>query len=221
MGSLIDALRQQTQATFIQGAVEKVEQGWRVRVNGEWIDTEHLVLACRTTAEILPNLFPVVPYSSSTVVAMAFRREDVAHPMKGFGFLVPRRERRSVAACTWVQEKFENRAPEGTVLLRCFVTGNISDVPGELREKMGITAEPLFRRVYPWPNSMPQYTVGHAQRVHVVEEMLKDFPGLHLVTNALHGIGIPDCVRLARSVAEQIQGSISSSRTRGQNPSGT
>jgi oxygen-dependent protoporphyrinogen oxidase len=207
MGSLIEALQQQTDATIIHGTVDRIEQSWRVRVNGDWIDTDHLVIACRT-AEVLPNLFPAVTYSSSTVVVMAFRREDVAHPMNGFGFLVPRRERKSVAACTWMQEKFANRAPSGTVLLRCFVTGNISDVPKELREKMGITAEPLFRRVYPWPNSMPQYTVGHAQRVHVVEEMLKDFPGLHLVTNSLYGIGIPDCVRLAKSVAEKIRCSI-------------
>ncbi|HUS08638.1 MAG TPA: protoporphyrinogen oxidase [Bryobacteraceae bacterium] len=205
MGSLIEALQQQTRATIVRGTVDRIEQGWRVRVNGEWIDTSHLVLACRDTESVLPSLFPSVPYSSSTVVALAYRREDVPHAMQGFGFLVPKRERKSVAACTWVQQKFEHRVPPDKVLLRCFVTGDVGGVPQELNEKMGIRAEPLFRRVFDWPHSMPQYTVGHAHRVETIEGMLKDLPGLHLVTNALYGIGIPDCVRLARRVAEKIR----------------
>jgi len=74
----------------------------------------------------------------------------------------------------------------------------------ELRQKMGITATPLLERVIPWPDSMPQYTVGHAARIQLIEDMLKDFPGLHLVGNAYYGIGIPDCVRMAKQVAQKI-----------------
>jgi protoporphyrinogen/coproporphyrinogen III oxidase len=201
-GQLVDELVRQTKAEFIQGSVEKIEQGYRVRVSGEWIETSNLVVACKPEL-VLPNLFPPMTYSSCTVVALIYRRSDVAHPLNGFGFLVPKRERKSIAACTWVGTKFNHRVPEDRVLLRCFA-GSTADVFAEMREKMGITAEPLARKDVPWPNSMPQYTVGHSDRIDLIEDMLKDLRGLHLVGNAYRGIGIPDCVRMAKQVAEKI-----------------
>jgi oxygen-dependent protoporphyrinogen oxidase len=69
---------------------------------------------------------------------------------------------------------------------------------------MGIKATPILQRVIPWPDSMPQYTVGHAARIQMIEDMLTDFPGLHLVGNAYYGIGIPDCIRMAKQVAQKI-----------------
>jgi oxygen-dependent protoporphyrinogen oxidase len=124
--------------------------------------------------------------------------------MNGFGFLVPRVERRHLAACTWVGSKFAHRVPPDKVLLRCFVTGDVSQTTSELREKMGITAEPLFERVWDWPESMPQYSVGHAANVAYAMAMLKDFPGLFLTGNAYYGVGIPDCVRMAAKTAEAV-----------------
>lgn len=203
LGALVEALVAQTRMNVIRGAAEKLEKGWRVRVNGEWLDASHVVVACPPET-VLPNLFPPVEYSSSTVVALAFNREAVPHPLDAFGFLVPKRERKSVTACTFVGSKWPDRVPEGKALLRCFVTGNVSDVRGELAEKLGIRAEPLFERIWPWPNSMPQYTIGHAARIELVEGMLRDLPGLHLAGNSYYGIGMPDCVRLARVIAERI-----------------
>jgi len=202
-GSLIAELERQTKAEIIHGQVDKVEQGWKVRVNGQWIEASQLIVACKPHS-VLPDLFPPMTYSSSTVVALMFNRSEVDHPLNGFGFLVPKRERKSIAACTWVGTKFEHRVTSDKVLLRCFVNGNVKDVLPELRQKMGIKATPIFERVIPWPESMPQYTVGHAQRIQLIEEMLKDFPGLHLVGNAYYGIGIPDCVRMAKQVAERV-----------------
>ncbi|HYZ84023.1 MAG TPA: protoporphyrinogen oxidase, partial [Bryobacteraceae bacterium] len=203
LGSLIDALVGQTKMEVIYAAPEKIEKGWRVKVNGAWIDASHVVVAC-PTEHVLPNLFPPVEYSSATVIALAYRAEDVPHPMNGFGFLVPSKERRTIAACTWVGSKWPNRVPVGKVLLRCFATENVGAVRSELKQMMGITAEPLLQRVYPWPKSMPQYTVGHGQRVEIVEGMLRDLPGLHVVGNAYHGVGMPDCVRMAKQVATTI-----------------
>jgi len=77
-------------------------------------------------------------------------------------------------------------------------------VLGEIREKLGIPAEPLFLREHHWPQSMPQYNVGHTEAVNIIEEMIKDLPGLHVVGNAYYGIGIPDCIRMARQVANRI-----------------
>jgi oxygen-dependent protoporphyrinogen oxidase len=202
-GQLISELARRTPAEIIHGSVEKIEMGYRIRVNGDWIEASQLVVACKPSL-VLPDLFPPMTYSSSTVVALMYRKSEVSHPLNGFGFLVPKKERKSIAACTWVGTKFEHRVPSDKVLLRCFVNGAVSDVLPELREKMGINAEPIFQRVIPWPESMPQYTVGHAQRVELIEGMLKDLPGLHLVGNAYYGIGIPDCIRMARQVAQQI-----------------
>jgi oxygen-dependent protoporphyrinogen oxidase len=202
-GQLISELARQTTAEIIHGRVDKVEQGWKVRVNGEWIEASQLVVACKPQS-VLPDLFPAMTYSSSTVVALVFNKGEFEHPLNGFGFLVPKRERKSIAACTWVNTKFEHRAPSDKVVLRCFVNGNVKDVLPELRQKMGIKAAPIAERVIPWPDSMPQYTVGHAQRVQLIEDMLKDFRGLHLVGNAYNGIGIPDCIRMAKQVAERV-----------------
>jgi oxygen-dependent protoporphyrinogen oxidase len=200
---IITALESRTKFERIQGNVDRVEKGWRVRVNGEWLDCDQLVVACKPSA-VLPSLFPDVEYSSSTVVAVGYRKADIKHPLNGFGFLVPKIERRSVSACTWVGTKFDYRVPPDKVLLRLFVSGNPKDVRDELKEKMGITAEPLFQKVTPWPQSMPQYTVGHIDRLKVTEEMLADFPGLHLVGNAYRGVGIPDCIRMAQEVSDRV-----------------
>jgi oxygen-dependent protoporphyrinogen oxidase len=184
-----------------------VEKGWRVHVNGEWLHAEHLVVACRA-ANVLPDLFPPIPYNSAAVIAIGYRRSDIANPLPGFGFLVPKVERKSVSAGTWVNNKFDGRAPKDKILIRLFTTGGGADWRAEVREKLGITAEPLFVRESVWPNSMPQYNVGHQERVRIIEEMLEDFPGLHLVGNAYYGIGIPDCIRMGKQAAERIAAAV-------------
>jgi oxygen-dependent protoporphyrinogen oxidase len=203
LGSLVQALLDRVGPSIVRGTVEKIEKDWRVRVDGEWMEATDVVICCKAQ-NVLPDLFPPVEYSSSTVVALIYDRKDVPHPLNGFGFLVPKIERRSVAACTWMGTKFPHRVPKDKALLRCFVSGNVKDVRQELAQKMGITAEPLHERVIPWPQSMPQYTVGHKKRVEIVEEMLRDFPGLHVAGNAYYGVGIPDCVRMAKQVAGRI-----------------
>lgn len=205
MGSLVDRLLERAKPEVITGTVERIEQGYRLRVNGDWIDSNQLVVACRTD-EVLPGLFPAVPYTSSTVIAVGYRRVDVTHPLHGFGFLVPKRERKTLAACTWVNTKFDHRAAPGLVLFRCFFIGNSpGDWRQELREKMGITAEPVFTREYRWPQSMPQYELGHGERTGLVESMVADLPGLHLTGNAYRGVGIPDCIRMAKEVAQRVR----------------
>src|SRR5262249_4184964 len=125
--------------------------------------------------------------------------------------LVPRRERRKLIACTWVGTKFAHRVPDGKVLLRAFIEESgiseqavVAGISEELRDIMGINVQPLFWRVWRWPNAMAQYTVGHQERVAEIEARLKGIPGLHLAGNAYHGIGIPDCIRLGKQIAERI-----------------
>ena len=127
----------------------------------------------------LAELLGTVPYSSSMTVALGFdaARFRRARPT-GFGFLVPKKERRRLVACTWVGTKFSYRVPEGKVVARCFLGGmedaGVLDETGrrhrsppccdELREIAGVTAQPRFTRISRWPRSMAQYTVGHPQR---------------------------------------------------------
>ena len=120
-------------------------------------------------------------------------------------------------ACTWVGTKFSHRVPQGTLLARCFFGG--TGDPGvlqesdeaitaiateELQEIAGIRARPRFTRIFRWPRSMAQYTVGHPQRVAEIEARLASIPGLHLAGNAYRGIGIPDCIRTGKLAAERI-----------------
>jgi oxygen-dependent protoporphyrinogen oxidase len=165
----------------------------------------------------LAGLLAAIPYSSSMTVALAFPDSAFPRPLRGFGFLVPKRERRRLVACTWVGTKFPNRVSGGTTVLRCFLggmdDGNIlseSDdavtaaVLSELHEIVGFSAEPLFRRIFRWPRSMAQYTVGHAQRLAEIETRAAAIPGFQLAGNAYQGIGIPDCIRMGKQAAERL-----------------
>ena len=203
MQTLVDRIVEELKPEVIRAAVDRVEKGWRVRANGDWIDADQVVVACRA-ANVLPNLFPEIPYNSARVIAIGYRRADVPRPLEGFGFLVPKVEREAVSAGTWVNNKFDGRAPDDKILIRLFTSGANADWPREVKEKLGISAEALFVRESVWPHSMPQYNVGHSEKVQIIDGMLKDLPGLHLVGNAYGGIGIPDCIRMGKQVAERI-----------------
>jgi oxygen-dependent protoporphyrinogen oxidase len=158
-----------------------------------------------------------IPYASTATVSLGFRRSGIKHPLNGFGFVVPRSEKRGIMASTWTSVKFDHRAPEGHVLLRCFVGGSkdpsllalddagmIRMALGELRLMMGIEAEPVLARVFRWKDSMPQYTVGHEARVASIEEAASRHPGLFLTGSAYRGIGISDNVRNAEVAAKKV-----------------
>jgi len=223
IGQLVDALKPSD--NFVHGNVERVEQledGFRVRVDGNWMDADQLVIATpggaasdllRPTNSKMSELIASVPYTSSVTIALGYRKETFDHPLKGFGFLVPKLERRYMAACTWVGNKFNNRVPDDKVLLRCFMGGNalaltdqslVQHATDELRSIMGLQAQPFFYSVSRWPNSMAQYTVGHERRMVELESIRKTIPGLHLAGNAYFGIGLPDFVKMGKESASRI-----------------
>jgi len=158
-----------------------------------------------------------IPYVSTATVSIAFRKKDVKHPLNGFGFVVPKIEKRRIMAATWTSVKFSHRAPDDSVLMRCFVGGSknaelvslddaamIRMVREELSDVMGIDAEPVLTRVFRWRNSMPQYTIGHEERVAWIDERVASIPGLYLTGSAYHGIGISDSIRYGEVVAKKI-----------------
>jgi protoporphyrinogen/coproporphyrinogen III oxidase len=229
LSQLIDALVASIQVSVTvrratAQTVERVTNGYRVRVDGEWMEADHLVVATeahhasplvRGVDERLGELLCQVPYSSSMTVAVGFDAKDFDKPPEGHGFLVPKKERRRLMACTWVGEKFPHRVPDDKIVARCFLGGmddpgvlNESDdavsavVIDELRAIAGIRAQPKFTRVSRWPQSMAQYTVGHPDRLKEIEARVGTLPGLHLAGNAYEGIGIPDCIRLGKRAAD-------------------
>jgi oxygen-dependent protoporphyrinogen oxidase len=231
LGQMIDAITASLRGKVEvrQGRAQAVERGpagFRIRMDDDWIETDGLVVACEAHSGSgllagvdgrLAELLGTVPYSSSMTVALGFSAGDFARPPDGFGFLVPKKERRRLVACTWVGTKFSHRVPEGTVLARCFLGGTgdagvlqesdeaiLAAVTGELQEIAGFQARPRFTRVFRWPSSMAQYTVGHPERVAEIESRAAAIPGLHLAGNAYRGIGIPDCIRMGKLAAERI-----------------
>jgi oxygen-dependent protoporphyrinogen oxidase len=214
LGQLIAALHPEH---LIQGKAESViqhGQGWQVRVNGNWLQASHVVIACpaHQAALLLAELDSAlskqlggIPHSSARIVSMGFRNLNI---FKGFGLLIPKKERLNLMAATWVNNKFPGRAAPGLFLVRAFFRQPTKEPVRELQHLLGFKNEPEFMRSYEWPESLPQYAVGHAALVLGLESRAAQLPGLHLIGNAYHGVGIPDCVRLAHQVAAQIAAQI-------------
>lgn len=157
-----------------------------------------------------------IKYASTATINFAYRRAAIKHPLNGFGFVVPFVEKRSLIACTFSSVKFSGRAPEGHVLLRAFAGGALQPeifaldeaeiarrVEADLRGLLGISEDPLFVEIAKWERSMPQYEVGHLERVEEIERMTSEVPGLTLSGNAYRGAGIPDCVRSGEASARE------------------
>jgi protoporphyrinogen/coproporphyrinogen III oxidase len=158
-----------------------------------------------------------IPYSSSAVLNLIYRRSDIPHPMDGFGFVVPRTDKRTILACSFTSVKWPGRAAPNKALLRVFVGGalqpDVYDLADEqieclmwedLHTYMGIQALPLLSVISRFPRAMPQYNVWHTGIVQKVEERLTNFPGLALAGNAYYGVGIPDCIASGERAAARV-----------------
>jgi len=166
-----------------------------------------------------------IPYHPSVIVALAYERRTFGRELEGFGFVVPRKEKKKLVACTWVTTKFPFRSAPGGVLLRCFLGGArnpaivketderiVDTTLRELTEVMQVRAQPLFTRVYRWEDCMPQYSVGHAGRLEAIASRLAGHPGLFLAGNGYRGVGIPDCIQSGSTAASAALDSVRSQR---------
>jgi oxygen-dependent protoporphyrinogen oxidase len=171
----------------------------------------------RATDPTLANRLAEIPYAGTSVVTLAYRRDQVSRGLDSFGFVVPALEGRQILAASFSSVKFPGRAPEGMVLVRVFIGGacqselaNLNDdrllgiATGELAELAGVRGEPLLSEISRWPASMPQYHLGHCERVEAIERAAQAWPTLALAGNAYRGVGIPHCIRSGEAAAEHI-----------------
>lgn len=201
------------------------DSSWTVTTeNGEQIIADAVCLAVpahvaasllNETSKELARRLREIKYASTATINFGYRRVAIKHPLDGFGFVVPFIEKRSLIACTFSSVKFSGRAPEGHVLLRAFAGGALQPeifaldeaemtaaVEADLRELLGIDERPLFTELAKWERSMPQYEVGHLERVKEIENVLSQVPGLTLAGNSYRGAGLPDCIRSGEAAAE-------------------
>lgn len=221
-GRIVDALRSRIPAPSVMtdAHVEEIVPGggdWIVRLRGdEPLMADAIVFACPAfaTAALLRPIDPDLAndlarlrYATCATVNLLYRESDFVRPLTSFGFFVPRTENRSLLACSFVSEKFPDRSPPGTVLLRAFLGGalhpEVADAPegdltrlahDEIRDVLGIRANPVFSRVYRFRDAMPQYGLDFPARLDSIVKRLENVPGAFLAGSAVGAVGIPDCV---------------------------
>ena len=207
--------------------ITKIDSRYHVELDdGTRLETDAVILATPAPvsgsllASFDPQLATVlnsIHYASTATVTLAYRQSDLSRPLDGYGYVIPRREGRRALACTWTSTKFPHRAPEGYALIRVFVgrAGQESDIPWneaglldvareELDLTLGITAEPLVKRVFIWEEAMPQYNLGHPEKLAKIDMAIEKHPGLALAGNGYRGIGIPDCIHSGELAVERI-----------------
>ncbi len=193
----------------------------------EVVEAERLILAVPTNAagKLLAPLhsgfevpFCGIEYAGIAVVSLGYRKEDVAHALDGFGFLVPRSAGLAILGSVWNSSLFPGRAPAGQALLTSFVGGAtnpaslkrapeelVAQVHNELTPLLGLRKEPVFRSVTIWPRALPQYNLGHTARLAAIDKLRGNFPGLYIVGNFLNGPAIGTCIEHALKVANEIR----------------
>jgi oxygen-dependent protoporphyrinogen oxidase len=207
--------------------VSPISAGYTIQLaSGKSLFADNVIFATPpyVTADLVEGFAPVladelrtIEYVSTATVTLAYPETALKRPLDGYGYVIPRSEGRKALACTWTSTKFPHRAPEGFALLRVFIgrAGQEEDIPwdedsllkiarDELASTLGITAQPLFNRVYRWQDAMPQYNLGHQERLARIEIALEAFPRLALAGNGYQGIGIPDCIHSGEQAAERI-----------------
>jgi len=231
MQQMVDALLTRLEPSALRTSsivqsVQPQDDGWTVSAGyaSDQFDAiiiaapAHAAAAALQTADAnLSRELYQINYSSSITVTLGFDESVRSSLPPGFGFLVPRSAGHRMLAATFVHNKFPHRAPANRALIRCFLAGArdeeilsssedeiLAIVRDELRQIIGLKAEPLFARVYKWKAAMAQYSVGHLDRVARIQSLCERLPGLALAGNGFSGIGVPDCVRSGTEAATKV-----------------
>jgi oxygen-dependent protoporphyrinogen oxidase len=171
--------------------------------------------------DVLSHELAGISYASCAVASLAFRRDQIGHLLGSFGFVVPHIEDRHILSCSFSSLKYEGRAPEETVLMRVFIGGacqpELLRLPdeqllelaaGELSKLLDVKGQPILRHLTRQTDAMPQYHVGHQDRVEKISQRLEKFPTLAIASNAIGGVGVPNCIESGKAAAERVAQSL-------------
>lgn len=231
LGSLVDAIEDKLEPGSVQKGVkvnhiEKKESGYHLLLNdGRVEEADAVILAAPHFAvqRMLTQYDFLEPFKETNAtsvanVAMAFDASAIKQDIDGTGFVVSRNSDFRITACTWTHKKWPHSTPDGKVLLRCYV-GNPSDqevvgktdeeiqeiVLNDLNKTMNITAKPEFSIVSRWYDAMPQYTIGHKERLNeITDKMEGELPGVYLAGGSYRGIGLPDCIDQGEAAVKKV-----------------
>jgi oxygen-dependent protoporphyrinogen oxidase len=235
LSRLIEGLACRLQQRLVLGVtvrrIERAGESWLVRgEGGESWPADAVVLACpaHQQAGIVADLdqeladkIDGIAYNRVAVVAFGYKKTDIPMNVDGFGFIAPQRLRRDLLGVQWCSSIFPGRAPDGMVLMRALCGGwqrpeivgwderrLLSAVRQELRLAMGIQIEPAFHHIVRWDRAIPQYHLGHLERVAAIMERVARYQGLWLGGNAYHGVALNDCTEQAEVLATRIAGQL-------------
>lgn len=234
LASIVDALVAKLQEAGVEmqlntpvNTLAPSEQGYTLALpGGDALAVDALVLATPAfvAGKLLDELetdlaqeLEAIEYVTTATVSLAYRKEDLPMALEGYGYIIPQQEDSKALACTWTSSKWRHRAPQRHALLRVFI-GRIQDAEGlpteesilismareEIRKTLGIKAQPTGAWVFRWEKAMPQYNLGHPERLDQIEAALGAYPNLALAGNGYRGIGMPDCIRSGIEAAEKI-----------------
>jgi oxygen-dependent protoporphyrinogen oxidase len=236
LSSLVDALTARLPANCLRlnSPVDRLQHAsderWSLTMAGsDEMETFDGVVLATPAPQMAQLLEPIdgelsgdlegISHAGTTIVAAGFRRDQIQHPLDGFGIVVPLIEQRRVLSVSFSSVKFDGRAPDERVLLRVFVggacQGELAELPDdeiqqlvfeELAELIGVRGDPEVCEVFRWPATMPQYHVGHLERAERIEKRAARFSNLALAGNAFRGVGIPYCIRSGEAAAEKVLG---------------
>jgi len=234
LGQIVETLTQAMPDVDIRRGVAvadvtQQENGFQLSIDGGHpISARTVVLATPAfaTSSLLRHTVPHlatdldnIPFVSTAIVTLAYSASQVDRELDGSGYVSPRAEGGPVVACSWTSSKFTHRAPPGRVLLRLFIgRAGQDEIVNEPRDTLvelarqevaatlGARGEPLLARVTAWPNALPQYNVGHLDRVARIEAAVEKIPGLALAGASYKGVGIPDCIQSGWDAAERVGG---------------
>ncbi len=215
--------------TPIRGIERESDGRWALVTAADTRETFDAVILATPSYEAARLLRPLAPglgerlrgieHSGTAIVSVAFDRSQVAHPLDGMGAVVPSTEGIRMLACSFSSQKYAHRAPDGKILLRVFAGGarapemaEMDDgelcrvLLAELQRILGLRGEPCYTNVAHWPGTMPQYHVGHREKVAAIESEMAALPNLELAGNAYHGVGIPNCIHSGEVAAERVLG---------------
>ncbi|MCS7203863.1 MAG: protoporphyrinogen oxidase [Thermodesulfovibrio sp.] len=233
MSEFVQTLENLLSSKIVKGkkvlSIDKVNKHYTVYLDsGEVVETEKVILSCPAyeSAEILKvlnnelsDILKTIPYPPLSVVAFGFKKEQIGFGTSLYGFLIPHREKRKILGTLFDSSIFPNRAPEGYVLLRSMIGGRrmpevamlpdeklIDTALSELKFILDIKGEPEFTRIFRWEKAIPQYELGHDEKLNRIEQILSKFPGVYLTGNAYRGVSVNDCIENSLRLSEIVLG---------------